>query len=170
MDSYIVKKPKKLISLGVSCGYAVTPNKIENKVLFFGRYLPYKRVEWVVKAAHRIRSVDFYIYSAGFPESIDIPDNCFVNRNHISESKVDDIFSNNQVILLPYSDVTQSGPLYLAREYGLSTVVPNLEFFKRNSCLKNAHFFNVDSFEDFIESINVSMNAPPERCSYCRFD
>lgn len=166
-DSYPENNNKLLISLGVKCGFGkkTKPKKVE--VLFFGRYLPYKRVEWVVKAADNFKNVKFSIYSSGFPDLLSKPENCYINRSYISQKMVEQIFSNCHILLLPYESVTQSGPYYMAMENGLSVVAPKLGFFTRNACKNNTYLFEVDSFESFCENISLALEGSLEKCTKC---
>ena len=80
---------------------------------------------------------------------------------------VEEVFSDNCILLLPYKEVTQSGPYYMAIENGLSVVAPKLGFFIRNSCENNTYLFEVDSFKSFCENISLALEGPLEKCTQC---
>jgi glycosyltransferase involved in cell wall biosynthesis len=108
--------------------------KISNKVpcvLFFGRYLEYKNIDAFFNLAIKNPSIKFSAYSEGCPQ-ISL-ENLKVNSKWLSEKEVDEVFKESDILVLPYREVSQSGPFFLGIEKGLKIVVPNLPGFTEHA-------------------------------------
>jgi len=99
-----------------------------SKILFFGRNLPYKNAEIFYESTKFLSSCRFTIAGAG--HHFEPTQNCSVINDYVSESQVDWLFQSHDVLVLPYSEVTQSGPFFLALERGLYCLVTDLPFFR----------------------------------------
>ena len=97
-------------------GEFVKPSKIlrnidnSSRILFFGRNLTYKNIELVYLLSKETK-YQFTIASSGcnFTDT----SNCKVINAYISEIEVDNLFRSHDVLILPYIEVSQSGPFYL---------------------------------------------------------
>jgi alpha-maltose-1-phosphate synthase len=91
-------------------------------VLFFGRIQKYKGLEYLIKSMYLVRKIipnskliiagrgDFSIY-----KSLIDDENYFNVRNeYISDFQVNDLFSEADVVVLPYVEATQSGIPHIA--------------------------------------------------------
>jgi acetyltransferase-like isoleucine patch superfamily enzyme/glycosyltransferase involved in cell wall biosynthesis len=105
-------------------------------VLFFGRWEEYKGIDVLIDAEPMIseRYPNTRIILAGegrlllstllprmiHPESFDI-------RNYaIPDDEVPDLFKESEVVVLPYREATQSGPLHIAGTFSKPTVVSSV--------------------------------------------
>lgn len=121
----------------------VTPGK--NKVVFtyFGNIIPSKNIELLIEAACRLweeMPERFIVRIVGhcrnwekkysglvrYPETFDI----VIRR--IKEDEIPDLFSSSHYLVLPYSSVTQSGPLRIAYGYNLPVIASDLEGFRES--------------------------------------
>ncbi len=109
-------------------------------VFFFGRYLPYKNVEIFCQLAKENRTIEFYVYSEGCP--VDGQANLYVRKDWLSDGEVDRIYAKHDILILPYKNVSQSGPLFLGFEKGLRIVVPNLQGFEEYRGLSNVYLYS----------------------------
>ncbi len=100
-------------------------------IFFFGRYLPYKNLDKFVNLSRSFMDYDFYIYSNGSP--FETAANLRVIKSWISEEAVDSIYMKHDILVLPYSETTQSGPFYLGLERNKIIVAPNISGFKEYS-------------------------------------
>ena len=113
------------ISKSVESGY---------NVLFFGKILEYKGVEYLVKSEPLIRKVhpDVKITIAGSGDispylSYLMPDSNieFINE-FIPNSKVSELFEKCSVVVLPYTDGSQSGIVPIAYSFSKPVVVTDV--------------------------------------------
>lgn len=98
-----------------------------NIVLFFGRMKKYKGLDILIAAAPIIASAipDVKIIVAGRGDELDclvpemIKQPCFEIRNRfIPAGEVSELFASAALVVLPYIEASQSGPLHLAFSYG----------------------------------------------------
>jgi len=101
----------------------------KSKILFFGRYLRYKNVELVYRLAEYFPKIKFTIASEGciFESTV----NCEVISNFIDNDEVNNLYKNHDILILPYHDVSQSGPFYIGYEKGLLIICSDLPFFRK---------------------------------------
>jgi glycosyltransferase involved in cell wall biosynthesis len=124
-----------------------------SKILFFGRNLPYKNAEAVYRAAALLPHRKFTIAGHGF--EYESTSNCEVINGYLPQSQVEDLYSDHDILLLPYLEVTQSGPFFLGLENGLVCVVSNLPFFKSFSEMNGVYFLERPSVDCILRSLNL---------------
>ena len=135
-----VKSTYKHRSNDLLIGEFVKPTKIlrniskVSRILFFGRNLTYKNIELVYHLS-KVTKYQFTIASSGCNYT-DTP-NCKVINTHISDVEVDNLFRSHDILILPYLEVSQSGPFYLGLEYGQTILCSRLQFFESYSDLPN---------------------------------
>jgi len=112
--------------------------KQQNRVLFFGRIQKYKGIEYFVEAAQmvkkRIKNVKFVIAGAGdYFVNIEkkITDrSLFEVRNyHIPEDELAELMQGCEIVVLPYIEATQSGPLLVAYSFGKPVIATKVGSF-----------------------------------------
>ena len=96
----------------------------KNCILFFGKIIRYKGLEYLIKAvtaiSKEIPSIRVIIAGEGnfteYKKLInDIPVDCFeIHNQYIPDKIVADLFERAQLLVLPYIEATQSGPLHIA--------------------------------------------------------
>jgi len=93
------------------------------KILFFGRIWHYKGLEYLIKAESYIRRQleDYKIVIAGYGEPFDKyrkliknPDKFEIHNRYIKNDEIPYFFSEADVIVLPYTEATQSGIIPIA--------------------------------------------------------
>lgn len=109
------------------------------RFLFFGRIEYYKGIDLLIQAAEILWKEgrqDFEVVIAGKPdgkvrveELINHHEIFQLELRTIPNEKIPDLFSSSHYLVLPYRDVTQSGPLALALEYGVPIIHSDLPGF-----------------------------------------
>lgn len=106
------------------------PPLAQGHALLFGRMKPYKGVGVLIEAAARLRSAPpgFKIVIAGRGDSLDphrrraaelhLGERVVFMEQFIPEPQVDALHRHARVIVLPYTEATQSGPAATACAYG----------------------------------------------------
>lgn len=105
-------------------GYKSNKPAEKNCILFFGKIIKYKGLEYLIKAvaaiSKEIPAIKVIIAGEGnfteYKKLINgIPVNCFeVHNEFIPDRMVADLFERAQLLVLPYIEATQSGPLHIA--------------------------------------------------------
>ena len=96
----------------------------KNTILFFGRIIQYKGLEYLIKAVTIIKKEipDIKLIIAGQGEFAEYqklinnsPGNNFeIHNEYIPDENVAEFFERAQLLVLPYIEATQSGPLHIA--------------------------------------------------------
>ena len=121
-----------LLHLDVDEPMAPASHILPRRLLFFGRILDYKGLGLLL-GAYRIMKEGAYPYLtleiAGngelspYRESlVDLADVVFNNR-WISEEEIPAIFRRNDILVVPYIEASQSGPVATALAFGIPSVV-----------------------------------------------
>lgn len=141
-ESYKNKKtfyaPLALKDFGVAT--KERPEKKVCKFLFFGSILEYKGLDLLINAAEALifeGETNFVITIAGKGsfwkkcESL-IKNKAFFKTQikFIADEEIPNLFNTNHFLVLPYLDVTQSGPQMIALNYGLPIIASEHDGFK----------------------------------------
>ncbi|MBC07609.1 glycosyltransferase family 4 protein [Thalassospira sp.] len=109
----------------------ILPVERRPRILFFGRVLPYKGLDLLLKAFRGLKEavpkVELEIWGGGdlgpYLEDIaKLKDIKLVNR-WIDEAEILGIFERCDILVLPYREASQSGVVGLAMAYGMPVVV-----------------------------------------------
>ncbi|WP_035647883.1 glycosyltransferase family 4 protein [Flavobacterium sp. ASV13] len=135
------------------------------RLLFFGGIHSYKRLDLVIKALEKVVQVSekkLLLTIAG-----DGPDweNCksFISNKSlfdikigfVPQNEIPDLFMSHHYLVLPYQDVTQSGPLFDAMNYNLPVIASDEKGFAEFiTDGKNGFLFKSQSLESLINRIN----------------
>jgi glycosyltransferase involved in cell wall biosynthesis len=107
----------------------------ENSILFFGRIWGYKGLRYLIEAEPKITSEvpSAKIIIAGRGEDISNYQSFMKNKErfvifntHIPNEKVAELFQKASIVVLPYTDASQSGVVPLAYAFGKPVVVTNV--------------------------------------------
>jgi len=101
------------------------------RILFFGRVLPYKGLDLLLKAFRGVKrtlpNVELEIWGNGnlspYSEELAKLNDVKVVNRWIEEDEISNIFERCDVLVLPYREASQSGVVALAMAYGLPVVV-----------------------------------------------
>lgn len=117
----------------------------ERTVLFFGRIVPYKGLEYLVNAFHRLAWADGRLIVAGEPMKGFEPyvdnvrraianggcvDRILCRLTFIPDSETEVYFKAADVLVLPYSNIFESGVLFLAFRFGLPVIASDVGSFR----------------------------------------
>lgn len=107
--------------------------------LFFGLIEYYKGVDYLIKAANLLgdENYEFTVTIAGYTKDF-VPYQKLIkdlSRFKLSikivpNNEIADLFINSDYLVLPYRDVTQSGPLKIAYNYGVPVIASNFPGFQ----------------------------------------
>ena len=153
--SYAPKKYDYQIEHFITPSETVRKIKKNSSILFFGRYLEYKNIELVYNLSKIFSENNFTIASAGC--SLKSTANCNVINTYISDASVSAIYDSNDILVLPYRDVSQSGPFYLGVEHGLTILCSDLPFFRTYAHLSNV-LLNKNKLEHYEHRLRKLLN------------
>jgi len=110
--------------------------EVNHTVLFFGRIWGYKGLQYLIEAEPQItREIpNLKIVVAGRGEDVNKiygdkminKDKYIIHNNHIPNKMVAELFQKASVVVLPYTDASQSGVVPLAYAFGKPVVVTNV--------------------------------------------
>lgn len=140
------------------------------KFFFFGSILPYKGIETFVEAAQILenKTDKFIIYIYGrlnynreqLQESIKNIKHMYIEDRFIDYREVFDIFDSNDVIIIPYRQVTQCGPLLIAYHQCKPVICSDLPGFKEYVDVgKSGLIFN-NTPQGLAECMEKTINNP----------
>lgn len=105
------------------------------KFLFFGSILEYKGLDLLISAVEELVEEGYSNFSITIAGKGIFWEQCkkliknqefySTNINFIPDSQIPDLFCNHHFLVLPYLDVTQSGPQMIALNYGLPIIASN---------------------------------------------
>lgn len=109
------------------------------KLLFFGKIHKYKGLDILIESINALpNSYDVSVTIAGNCKNFEIYENLIKRKAYdfkigfIENDMIPGLFSNHDFLVLPYKDVTQSGPLYIAYNYNLPIIASDLPEFKEH--------------------------------------
>ena len=107
------------------------------EILFFGKIHFYKGLDILIDAVNKIpKEYKFSITIAGMCNNFEIYKKQIENDVYnyeirlIENEEIPDLFMNHDYIILPYRDVTQSGPLHIAYFYNIPAIASDLPGFR----------------------------------------
>jgi glycosyltransferase involved in cell wall biosynthesis len=133
--------------------------------LFFGYIRDYKRLDLFIKAANIIGDNAHYVIAGNakdwekYEGQIENFKNFTLNISFIPNENIPDYFTQADFIVLPYSDTTQSGPLLIAYNYNLPSIVSDLSFFKEMVCNNmNGFIFKSNDLNDLVKKMSKAVS------------
>lgn len=126
-------------------GFDMSKNKMQKDnqqtiFLFFGFIRYNKGLDYLIQAVESLiekGTKNFKLIIQGkcdnwnyFQQYIKHPEFFEVNKNFISNNEIPDLFCSCHFLILPYRDVTQSGPLFFAFNYNLPIIASDLKGFQ----------------------------------------
>jgi glycosyltransferase involved in cell wall biosynthesis len=121
----------------------------DRTILFFGRITPYKGIDLLVDAFGRIARQDksYHLVIAGEPmkeseqqwadlrqviEQSPISDQFLQHTRFIGDEEIELYFKAADVLILPYTQIFQSGVLFMAYSFGLPVIATDVGSFSRD--------------------------------------
>ncbi|MDD4353936.1 MAG: glycosyltransferase family 4 protein [Candidatus Nanoarchaeia archaeon] len=92
-------------------------NNSKFKVLFFGRIIKYKGLEYLVEAFKKLPAFDFQLTIAGkgkLPKNLIKQNNIKIFNYFVSDEELNTLFSETNIIVLPYLESTYPAVAYTA--------------------------------------------------------
>jgi glycosyltransferase involved in cell wall biosynthesis len=172
---FLNQHPRKNIFMSRLClsDYGPARNyKKNNKInfLFFGTILHYKGLDYLIDAANLLAndSSDFIVTVAGYSTNfsqyesqIKNPDTFDLRIRIIPNNEVADLFVNASYLVLPYRDVTQSGPLKIAYNYNIPVIASDLPGFREYLTHGySGYLFEPNNFISLYEVMKTALNLP----------
>ena len=156
--------------VGMSCkSFGATskvPTPIEKgvKLLFFGSINKYKGLDLLIEAleesfAHGTNNITLTIAGNGSfwtdcAKLIHHNNNYSLLIRFIENDEIPDLMSTHHFLVLPYRDVTQSGPMYAAMAYCLPVIAPNIGCFKDICNEETSILYEQGHLSDVIERLS----------------
>jgi glycosyltransferase involved in cell wall biosynthesis len=114
--------------------YAKSDIKEDNSILFFGRIKPYKGIEYLIEAESIISKIvsNYKIIIAGegeispYKKHIKNDSKFIIINEYISDREVALLFKKASIVVLPYTDASQSGIIPIAYAFKKPVVVTNV--------------------------------------------
>jgi glycosyltransferase involved in cell wall biosynthesis len=113
------------------------------RFLFFGSIAEYKGLDVLLNAVNylidELKENNFLLTIAGnanhsewnnYKKLISHAEQINCDIRIIPNSEIPDLFCNNDILILPYKEATQSGPLMIAYNYGIPIIASNLLAFQ----------------------------------------
>ena len=123
--------------------------------LFFGKIFYYKGIDILIQAAEKLSKKydNFKVTIAGKCDDFNQYEKLIKNKNifnlkiyYLNKDEFPDLFSSADYFILPYREVTQSGPLMLGFNYQILPIASNLRGFSEHiEDGKNGFLFTPDS-------------------------
>jgi alpha-maltose-1-phosphate synthase len=107
----------------------------ENMILFFGRVWAYKGLEYFIEAANIVcvqnKKATFYIVGVGedmhkYVSMIKYPERFVLVNRRVSLDEAGQYFQKSAVVILPYTEATQSGVIPVAYAYSRPVIATNV--------------------------------------------
>ena len=141
-----------------------TSNKDQNELitfLFFGKIYYYKGLDILIKAGNILasRHTNFKIIIAGYCDDFTEYEKQIENKDfyelkirYLSKEETQEVMMKADILVLPYRQVTQSGPLMMAFNFGIIPLASDLNGFQE--LIENGHngfLFKNNSVDDLVK-------------------
>ena len=140
------------------------------KFFFFGSILPYKGIEKLIQAASilNLKNITYELNIYGklrysnkkLLNTINENKNINFSNRFINYKKVSEIFRTNDIIIIPYLQVSQCGPLLIAYSYGIPVMCSKLPGFSEYVVNNYSGLLFERSPEDIAASMEYIIKNP----------
>ena len=137
------------------------------KLLFFGSIMSYKGLSKLIDACEQLKKegiTNYKLTIAGKGNDweicnshIESPELYNLNIGFINNRDVANLFRSHHYLILPYLDVTQSGPLMIAYNYNLPIIASDLDEFKEYITNDKDGFLFSYKKEEFIPTLKKAI-------------
>ena len=129
--------------------------------LFFGKIFYYKGLDILIKAGNvlALRYTNFKIIIAGHCDDFTKYERLIKNKevyelkiSYLSKDEIQELMMKADILVLPYRQVTQSGPLSMAFNFGIISLASDLDGFQE--LIKKGHngfLFKNNSVDDLVK-------------------
>jgi glycosyltransferase involved in cell wall biosynthesis len=156
IDKYIIPKHRSVKPNIIRLKHNLKPNSY---ILFMGRFVPEKRVEWLIKTADEIRFK--IVLSGGSSHTSDYSKNLYkqaANRNIIFTDYVfgqekNELISNCKIFVLP--SMLEGYPIVISEALSYNRHCLVGDFLKSEYSAKNKliHYFQTNNYSDFLDKV-----------------
>ena len=124
------------------------------RVLFLGRFKKYKGIHLLISCLPELNIKHLTLAGEGHLDTgyIDLPKLNVVNR-YLSDSEIDNLLSEHEILILPYLDASQSGILTFGISAEVVMIISKQEGLKEQLSDASAMWVNPNK-EEIIEAIN----------------
>jgi len=153
----------------------VTPDKERINFLFFGSIQYNKGLDYLIQAANLLAGElqNFKITIAGkcdnfseYMKMIEHPEFYDLDIRIIPNSEIPDLFAKAHYLVLPYRDVTQSGPLLIAYNYILPVIASDHPGFREYVTDKETgYLFESGNSKELYKTLKQAINDHPAKYS-----
>jgi D-inositol-3-phosphate glycosyltransferase len=168
-----IKKPLHIVPMGnYNDNSKIKKNKPRDdntlKMLFFGQIKTTKGIDLILQACYKLKQLDFNfeVVIAGKPynyssdklitsiDNLSLWDKIKVELKFISNEKKDILFSQSDLIILPYTEIYNSAVVMEAGGYKKPVLVSDLEpFLEIITNGVEGYIFNTEDVNDLVETI-----------------
>jgi glycosyltransferase involved in cell wall biosynthesis len=167
--------PHPPLTYGSSCA---TPPRDKTVFLFFGFISHYKGLDMLIMAAEKLWKEGFHSFNvkiSGYTDEwipyqklIHTPEIFTLDIRPIPNAIIPELYSTSHWLVLPYRDVTQSGPMSLAYQYNTPTITSSLNGFSEFVVEdKTGMMFETENFEALCSTMKRAVTMQPSE--YIRF-
>lgn len=154
----------------IASGGNVNSDKSKVRFFFFGSIEPYKGIEYLLDAADILNSkgMDFSLgiygklkYNTGELKSrINSIENTVLADEFIDYRRISSIYSQNDVLILPYRQVTQCGPLLIGYSENVPAICSSLKGFYEYVDEGNSALVFSNTAEDLADKMESLIKSP----------
>jgi len=161
-----------------SCGSAKTELELKNKkvILFFGQIRPNKGLKYLIKAfpsilkehknAHLYISTDLHMSTPELNDYLNrieksgVKNNITLIKDYIPSKEIEKVFKAADVVVLPYTQISQSGVLNLAFAFKRPVVVSSAFFEAETINGKMGYSFPTGDYKSLANGVNKILSLP----------
>lgn len=148
-----------------------------HRVLAFGKWGTYKRLEILIEAFHRVAKVlpntnliiagGNHPKTAGYVESVAerYASDRITFMGYVPEAAIADLFRDASLVVMPYtSSAGSSGVAHLATQYGVPIVASDIPDFRELAANERIaiRFFKLGDAESLVEQLLATLSSPSE--------
>lgn len=157
--------------------YGLSIKKIsDNQVIFlnFGTIIKNKNIKILIRAACNIydkgiKNFKIKIYGSctnwsEYQKLIKYPEIFDIEIRHLKNEEIADLFCSSHYLILPYSSVSQSGPLKIAFNYNIPVISSDLEEFRNEITDKKTGYIFKNNDIESLENVLINAILSHEEC------
>ena len=149
--------------------------------LFFGGIRSTKRLDILLDAflamdKQYAEKAELWIYGKSsdkdktmFEEKVKGRDNIIMKLDYVPDNIVADLFCSSTYLVLPYEQITQSGPMMISYNYNLPIIASDIDSFKeRIEDGKNGYLFKTNNIDDLKRVLETCVDQNENEYNYIK--